>query len=166
MKRFLQSVFLLIFATAWTCSQNGPTTPVVNLKWPPSATANVTNYCYYKSASTTFPASGGVCPAVGTVSGTNVICTAAQCSFTDPSPTSGETLTYWVSTQAGGLESAPSPPSNSVPIPVIPVAPGTPAAALVTASQAKTITPRPGPPQYSVQGGQPSALVATIGWKK
>ena len=129
MNRVLQSLLIVIFvtfATAYSCSQQGPTTASVQLTWtnvaqPAGVTA--TGNCIYR----------------GTASGTYTL-PALFCSptptttYVDNTPAASQTYWYAVTTKAGAAESAYSIPVQAV-IPANPNAPTGLAAPTITKNE-------------------------------
>jgi chitinase len=124
MRRIAQTLLLAaftMFATAYSCGQNGPTQPTVVLTWTQSTTAGVTKNCIYR----------------GTVSGQYSLpgtCIPVATTYTDTTPVAGTTYFYAVTAQVGAAESAYSTPAN-VPVPANPNAPTSLTPATVTKSE-------------------------------
>ncbi len=93
--RTLVATLALTCLTAYSCGQNGPTTPSVALTWTQSTSTGVTANCIYR----------------GTVAGTYTLpalycSTAPITSYTDTTVVRGSAYHYAVTAQVGTEESA------------------------------------------------------------
>lgn len=107
----------LLFAAAYSCGQNGPTQPTVNLSWTQSTTPGVTANCVYRGSTV-----------AGKYDLPAMFCsTLPVTSFTDQTVVRGTTYHYAVTAQVGKTEGgysndavatvpqSPAPPSLNLP---------------------------------------------------
>ena len=124
MKRISQSVLLAIFVaftTSWSCAQNGPTQPTVNLTWTQSTSTGVTGNCVYRCT-------GATC----TPAPPAVFCsTAPIVTWLDATVAPSTGYVYAVTAKVGATESGYS---NTAPV-TVPANPNAP-----SGLQAPTVT--------------------------
>jgi hypothetical protein len=119
MKLFASSLVIaasLTLLSGYSCGQNGPTTPSVQLTWMQSTASGVTANCVYRgSASGTYTLPAIYCS------------TKPIITYTDTSVTRGTTYHYAITAQVGSTESAYSNDATAA-VPLAPSAPvlGTP----------------------------------------
>jgi hypothetical protein len=118
MKRILQSLCLaafVCFSTSWSCAQNGPTQPTVQLTWVQSTTSGVTSNHVYRCIQTGTTA---CVPAPPAIFGS----TAPITSYTDSTVAPSTTYVYAVTASINATESQYSS-SVTAAIPASPNAP-------------------------------------------
>lgn len=115
MKSFMNALalpVLLLACCAYSCGQNGPTSPSVKLSWTQSTTAGVTANCIYRGPTAnvyTIPA---------------IFCSSAPITtYTDLTAVRGTTYHYAVTAQVGATEGGYSNDATAA----VPLAPAPPA---------------------------------------
>lgn len=115
MRRVFQSFALgifVMFATSFSCGQNGPTVPQANLSWTQSVTPGITANCVYR------------CTGASCVPGPPAIfcSTAPITSYVDTTVAASATYNYAITAQVGKAESGYSNVEPAI-IPANPSAP-------------------------------------------
>lgn len=142
MKRFFQSFALAVFvmfSASFSCAQNGPTLPSVQLSWAQSTATGVTANCVYRgTASKTYTIPALFCS------------TAPIVSYTDLTVARGTTYYYAVTAQVNKAESGYSNEAVA-PVPSLPPPTG-------NGSQETKLKLPP------IKDGDPGHLVADVMW--
>lgn len=156
MKRLLQATLLAVFViatNAFTCAQNGPTQPQVNLTWTQSTTPGITGNCVYRGSTAgvyTLPA---------------IFCsTAAITTYTDNSVQASTTYHYAVTAQKGSTESQYSNDATAV----VPALPNPPTLNNPTETGAAKKTTAGQQFRYGIyeKHDDPDGLIAVVGWNE